>query len=220
MQEATIDELGERALRATEGPSLNVAAIENGAIAYLRAFGDDRLEPRRAATTQSVYNIASVTKQFTAAGVLLLEREKKLSLDDAVGRYFPHLTRAQDVTLRHLLTHTSGYYDYYPLGFPDPEKMRDATPQRIVEKYATGPLQCEPGAACSYSNTGFHIAGLVVERVADRPFGAFLEERVLRPSGMKASFFNDPQRVTERHAIGYTRFALGPGRRAEHERAG
>lgn len=220
MQETVVDDLGTRALAATGGPSINLALVRDGAISYRAAFGNDREEPSRAATQNTVYNIASVTKQFTAAAVLLLARDGKLSLEDRVARYFPELTRAGDVTLEHLLTHTSGYFDYYPLGFPDPEKLIDTVPAEIVARYAGGPLQFEPGSACSYSNTGFHIAGRIVELVSGVPFGEFLDTRVLRPSGMNASFFNDPQRVAPQHAFGYTRFALGPLRRAEHERAG
>jgi CubicO group peptidase (beta-lactamase class C family) len=220
MNEAVIDDLGNRALAATGGPSLNVALVRDGTIAYRSAFGNDRVEPLRAATAKTVYNIASVTKQFTAASVLLLARAGKLSLADRVARYFPKLTRANDITLEHLLAHTSGYFDYYPLSYPDPEKLLDTTPDAIIERYAGGPLQFEPGSACSYSNTGFHIAGRIVEIVSGLPFGRFLEERILRPSGMNDSFFNDPQRVTQAHAFGYTRFSLGPLRRAEHERAG
>lgn len=219
MNETAIDDIAERALDATRGPSLNVALVRDGKIAYRRAFGNDRKEPNRAASKKTVYNIASVTKQFTAASVMLLARDGKLSLEDRVARYFPNLTRAADVTIEHLLTHTSGYFDYYPLGFPDPEKLADTTPDAIVARYAGGSLQFEPGSACSYSNTGFHIAGRIVELVSGTPFGEFLETRVLRPSGMDDSFFNDPQGVTPAHALGYTRFCLGPLRRAEHERA-
>lgn len=220
MNETVVDSLAQRALLVVGGPSLNVALVRDGAIAYRRAFGSDREDPLRAATEKSVYNIASVTKQFTAAAVLLLVREGKLSLEDRVSRYFPTLTRADDVTIEHLLAHTSGYFDYYPLGYPDPEKLIDAAPDAIIDRYARGPLQFEPGSACSYSNTGFHIAGRIVELVSGCAFGDFVEGRLLRPSGMSDSFFNDPQVVTTAHALGYTRFALGPMRRAEHERAG
>jgi D-alanyl-D-alanine carboxypeptidase len=206
------DEITLKALSATQGPSYSIAATIDGTPAYAKAFGE--------ATPESVYNIASVSKQFTAACVLLLARSGRLSLDDTVARWFPELTRADDVTIRHLLSHTSGYYDYYPLGFADEEKLHDVGPEEIVRRYATLPLQFEPGSAWSYSNTGYHVAGLIAERAAEMPFGAFLEQRVLEPAGLSASFFNDPPRKCASHVDGYTRYCLGPLRRSEGERAG
>jgi D-alanyl-D-alanine carboxypeptidase len=215
----SLEGLGRRALERTLGPSLAIAAIRDGELAYAQAFGEDRVH-LRSASVGSVYNIASVSKQFTATCVLLLMADGRLRLDDPVATYFPDLASASKVTLRHLLTHTSGYWDYYPLGYPDAEKLSDAEPDAIVHKYAKRPLQFEPGSAWSYSNTGYHILGRVVEMVSGMPFGEFLTARVLRPAGMTESFFNDPPRITGAHAAGYSRYALGPVRSVKGERAG
>lgn len=204
----------------TAGPALSIAAVKDGAVLYAHGFGMARLEERRAATSYTLYNIASLTKQFTATCVLLLAREQRFQLDEPVAKFFPKLPHADRVTLRHLLTHTSGYTDYYPLGYPDAEKLRDATPDEIVQRYASFPLQFEPGSTWSYSNTGYHILGRVIEAASGLPFADFLTDRVLRPVDMRSAFFNDPPRVTEAHASGYTRFCLGPLRPAPAERAG
>lgn len=208
----SINEIAGTALTRTAGPSIAVAAVRNGKLAYARAFGD--------ATTESIYNIASVTKQFVAACVLLLAREKKLSLADPVSKYLPHLTRADDITIRHLLSHTSGYPDYYPLGYADAEKLAPVAPREIVDRYATLDLQFKPGSAWSYSNTGYHIAGLIVEQVSGMPLAQTIAMRLLRPAAMQTAFFNDPPSTTNAHAPGYTRFALGPLRPAPGEQAG
>jgi D-alanyl-D-alanine carboxypeptidase len=215
----SLEHLGRRALERTLGPSIVIAAVRDGELAYAQAFGEDRIQ-FRSASVGSVYNIASVSKQFTATCMLLLEGEGRLRIDDPVAKYFPDLASASKVTLRHLLTHTSGYWDYYPLGYPDAEKLSDAEPDAIIHEYASRPLQFEPGSAWSYSNTGFHILGRVVEMVAGMPFGEFLTSRVLRPAGMKDSFFNDPPRIVGAHAAGYSRYALGPVRGVRGERAG
>jgi D-alanyl-D-alanine carboxypeptidase len=196
-----------------------MAAVRDGELAYSQAFGEDRIH-LRAASIGSVYNIASVSKHFTATCVLLLEDEGRLGIDDPVAKYFPDLASASKVTLRNLLTHTSGYWDYYPLGYPDAEKLSDAEPDAIIREYASRPLQFEPGSAWSYSNTGFHILGRVVEMASGMPFGEFLTSRVLQPAGMKDSFFNDPPRITGAHAAGYSRYALGRVRPVKGERAG
>jgi len=209
--ERKLDAIFERALQNTLAPSLSVAATRDGRIAYVKSFGS---------SPDSVYCIASVTKQFTSACVMRLVRAGVLSLDDRVDRWFPALTRAGDITIRDLLAHSSGYPDYYPLGFADEEKLHDTAPQTIVERYATRELQFEPKTAWSYSNTGYHIAGLIVERVTGRPFGEVLTEYVLRPSGMSASYFNDPPARKPQQVEGYTRFCLGPLRPADAERAG
>jgi CubicO group peptidase (beta-lactamase class C family) len=210
--EEQFDSIAQRALRNTGAPSLSIAAVAEGKVAYGRTFGN--------ASTDSVYSIASVTKQFTAACMLLLVRSKRLSLDDPVSNWFPDVTAAEEITIRHLLTHTSGLPDYYPLSFADEEKHHAKTPQSIIEKYARQALQFEPGTQWSYSNTGYHLAGLILERVTEESFGAFLTRSVLAPSGMRSSFFNDPAIGSPQLLQGFTRYALGPQHEIAAERAG
>ncbi len=212
MNESEFDEIVASAVRNAAAPSVSVAATSGGTVRHVKTFGD--------AAQDSIYNIASVTKQFTAASVLLLVRAGVLRLEDTVGRFFPDLQRAADVTVKNLLSHTSGYRDYYPLGYADAEKFSAVPPYEIVRRYTALPLQFEPGTAWSYSNTGYHLAGLIVERASGTPFGRFLTENVLVPAGMHDSFFNEPPTVTSKHVRGFTRFALGPTRQSEGERAG
>jgi len=207
-----LDALAESAARDTLAPSLSVAVVEGGDIVYARAFG--------AANAGTVYNIASLTKQFTAACMLLLQREGRLSLDEPVSTWFPELTRAGDITIRHLLSHSSGYADYYPLGYADSEKAYPTPPEEIVRRYATRPLQFEPGTMWSYSNTGYHLAGLIIERVTGKRFQDVLAQTVLQPAGMASSYFDDPPRIQGSHARGYTRYCLGPQREASPEQEG
>ncbi|HLI97416.1 MAG TPA: serine hydrolase domain-containing protein [Candidatus Baltobacteraceae bacterium] len=210
--ERQFDRIAQRALQSAAAPSLSIAATYDGRVAYCKAFGD--------AAPHTVYGIASITKQFTAACILLLVRAGKLSLDDPVAKWFPRVTAADRIRVHHLLTHTSGLPDYYPLGFADEEKLHAIAPEAVVEKYGTQRLQFEPGSAWSYSNTGFHLLGLIVERVTGDRFGDFLTQAVLVPSGMTHSFFNDPPRDARAVVQGYTRYCLGPLREAPSERAG
>ena len=134
-----------------------------------------------------MFAIGSVTKQFACACILLLAEEGKLSVDDKVAKYYPGLTSAKDITLYDLMTHTSGYPDYYPLDFVDRRLVKPIAEDALLAKYAGARLDFEPGERWSYSNTGYVLLGRVVEKVSGKPFGRFLEERVLEPLGMTHS---------------------------------
>ena len=109
-----IDKLATETLTRTGVPSASIAVVKDGQVVYVKAYGDAKLEPKTPATAQMRYSIGSISKQFTAASILLLQEQGKLSLDDKVGKYIPDLTRANEVTIRQLLSHTSGYQDYWP----------------------------------------------------------------------------------------------------------
>jgi CubicO group peptidase (beta-lactamase class C family) len=132
------------------------------------------LEPPKAATPEMRYSIGSVSKQFTAAAILLLQEQGKLSLNDAVGKYVPGLTRGDEVTIRQILSHTSGYQDYWPEDYLMTTMMKPATAQLIIDTWAKKPLEFEPGTKWQYSNTNYVIAGLIVEKVSGQKLMDFL----------------------------------------------
>src|SRR6185437_1406162 len=133
------------------------------------------------ATPGMHYAVGSISKQFTATCILLLQERGKLKLDDPVAKWFPELTRANDVTIRMLLTHTSGYSDYAPQDYIIPEWTRPTHPIDLVHQWAEKPLDFEPGTKWQYSNTNYVIAGLIVEKVSGESFDRFLSENVLQP---------------------------------------
>ena len=148
-----IDAIVARVLPGSVTPSVSIAIVKDGKLAYAHAYGNAQLAPEVAATPTMRYKIASNSKQITAAAILLLAEEHKLSLDDKVARFFPKLTRAGDVSLRQLLSHTSGYQDYYAIDYLPPSMRRDTTAQAILFTYAMKPLDFEPGTQWQYSNT-------------------------------------------------------------------
>src|SRR5436190_19820995 len=111
---AGVDRIAREVLAKTGVPSASLAIVKDGRIAYVEAYGDARLDPRTPARPGMRYSIGSISKQFTAAAILMLAEERKLSLDDPVSRFAPDLTRAKEVTIRQLLSHTSGYPEYCP----------------------------------------------------------------------------------------------------------
>src|SRR5438132_160125 len=176
-----IDKVATDALTRTGVPSASIAVVKDGQVVYVKAYGDALLEPKTPATTEMRYSIGSISKQFTAAAILLLQEQGKLSLDDKVGKFIPNLTRANEVTIRQLLSHTSGYQDYWPQDYVMPMMLQPVTAQKIMDTWAKIPLDFEPGARWQYSNTNYVIAGVIVEKAARMPLLQFLSEKVFTP---------------------------------------
>jgi D-alanyl-D-alanine carboxypeptidase len=141
-----IDKLTVETLAKSGVPSASIAVVKDGQLVYLKAYGEARLEPKTAATSEMRYSIGSISKQFTAAAVLLLQEQGKLSLDDKVSKFIPDLTRANEVTIRELLSHTSGYQDYWPQDYVMPMMLQPVTAQKIMDQWARKPLDFEPGS--------------------------------------------------------------------------
>jgi D-alanyl-D-alanine carboxypeptidase len=213
-----LDEKIAAALAASGAPSVSVAVVENSEIVYAKAFGKANIAEDRPADASTRYAIGSVSKQFTSAALLLLAERGKISLDDKVGKYLPDLTRAREVTIRELLSHTSGYEDYAPQDYMIPEWTRAITPREILDQWAKKPLNFDPGTRWQYSNTNYVIAGQIFEKVSGQPLVAFLRERIFHPLGMST-----PGEITDHEpsdASAYTRFALGPPRLVAREGPG
>ena len=215
-----IDGAVQEELMKTGVPSASVAVVQNGAIAYLHAFGAARLEPKAPALPEMRYSIGSISKQFTAAAVLLLQEQGKLSLDDKVSKFIPDITRANEVTIRQLLSHTSGYQDYWPQDYVPPFMLTDITAQKILDLWARKPLDFDPGTKWQYSNTNYVIAGLIIEKASGEPLLKFLQEHIFTPLGMNTVANIDQEKLGDTDATGYLRFALGPLRAAPKEGKG
>jgi D-alanyl-D-alanine carboxypeptidase len=211
---ARVDSIAKAVLSSTGVPSATVAVVIHGQLAYAQAYGVAKLEPHVAATPDMRYGIGSISKQFTAACVLLLQQEGKLSLDDPVAKYLPGLTRGSDVTIRQLLSHTSGYQDFWPQDYVPPAMEKAITPQGILDHWAKQPLDFEPGTRWQYSNTNFEIAALIVEKVSGKPFYQFVRTRILDPLGITSAVDFDSKGPSAVEPVGYMRYGLGPLRPA------
>jgi D-alanyl-D-alanine carboxypeptidase len=209
-----VDSIATAVLASTGVPSATVAVVTHGRVAYAHAYGDAKLDPHVAATPDMRYGIGSISKQFTAACVLLLQQEGKLKLDDPVSKYVPGLTRGSDVTIRQLLSHTSGYQDFWPQDYVPPAMEKAITPQAILDHWAKQPLDFEPGTRWQYSNTNFEIAALVVEKASGKPFFQFVRARILDPLGITTAIDFDALGPTSVQPVGYMRYGLGPLRPA------
>ena len=208
-ESARIDHIVDEALSSTGVPSASIAVVRGGRIVLARAYG--RQSPSMAtATPDALYQIASISKQFTAAAILILRDQGRLSLDDHVSRYVPGITGGDRITIRQLLSHTAGLQDYWPQDYSFAAMEHEVTPQQIVDRWAHRPLDFEPGTQWQYSNTGYVVAGMIVERVSGQPLLAFLQSHVFAPLGMHP--IDQDLAIGPGFPTGYRRNALGPVR--------
>ena len=217
--ELKIADIANKVLHDTAVPSASIGIVQNGRIVYTGAFGLASLKPEVAAEPKIAYPIGSISKQFTATAMLLLQEEGKLSLSDPVSRFFPELTRSSDVKLINLLTHTSGYQDYAPQDYTIPAWKLPGDPLKVVREFAGKPLDFEPGTQWQYSNTNFVLAALIVQKASRMPFADFLRQRVLVPARLEGvlNLNTDQARLK---VTGYMRNALAPIRPAAMEAPG
>ena len=146
-----VDRIAAQVLEATGVPSASIAVVQHGKLVYTHAYGSARVatatSPAVPATPEMRYSIGSISKQFTATAILLFQEQGKLSLDDPVGKYIPGLTRGNDVTIREILSHTSGYQDYWPEDYVMTTMKGPETAQQIIDVWGKKPLDFEPGNA-------------------------------------------------------------------------
>ena len=188
-------------------PGCMLGVVSDGALVYTRGYGRANLEHDVAFTPQTVFDIGSTSKQFLATAILLLEQDGKLSLDDDIRKYLPEVPDyGQPITIRHLLTHTSGLRDYITLLTLAGWQMEDVTsPAQALDLVSRQKgLDFQPGAEFAYSNTGFFLPSLIVERVSGTGLAAFAAERIFRPAGMHATrYMDDHAAVVPGRATGY-----------------
>jgi CubicO group peptidase (beta-lactamase class C family) len=198
-------------------PGCAAAVSLNGDVVFEKAFGLADLEHNVPNTPQTIFESGSVAKQFTAAALVLLQQDGKLSIDDPVRKYIPELPDyGAPLTIRHLLNHTSGLRDWGSVmgltgaGRGDRVITQDLAFDVITHQRA---LDFTPGSEYSYSNSGYNLAAIIVERVSKQKFPAFVEERLFKPLGMKnSSWRDDYQRIVPGRAQAYARSNNGPWR--------
>lgn len=204
-----VDTIVRTTLAKSGVPSASVAIVRGGKIVFAKAYGKQS-ETMRVPRDDAPYQIASVSKQFTAAALQLLEDEGKIDLDDTVAKHLEGISGGETITLRQLLSHTSGLQDYWPQDYSFKAMATPVSPQGIVDRWAKKPLDFAPGTQWQYSNTGYVVAGMIVEKVAGEPLLGYLQRKIFKPLGIIAT---DQDLATGKaYPQGYGRAALGPMR--------
>ncbi|MCV9926125.1 beta-lactamase family protein [Flavobacterium sp. LS1R49] len=189
-------------------PGVAVAVVKDGTIVYKKGFGSSNLEYNIPITPTSIFSIASVSKQFTAFSILLLEKEGKLSLDDDVRKYIPELTDfGYKITIRNLANHTSGIRDQGDLICLSGTRLDDVITNEQVFKLITNQKELNfiPGSQYEYCNSGFVLLAKIVERVSGKKFSDFTAERIFKPLKMNNSFFlDDYEKIIKNRVYSYS----------------
>jgi len=186
-------------------PGLSLAIVRDGKVELARGYGMADLELSVPARPGTVYEIGSITKQFTAAAVMQLVEEGRIALDGKITKLVPGLPGAWDgVTVRHLLTHTSGIKSTTSIPGFQKNLRKDYPQEEVIKLVADYPLQFKPGERWEYSNTGYFVLGMLLEKVGGKAYGELLRERIFAPLGMSSTRANDLSAVIPNRAAGYT----------------
>lgn len=208
---AAIDAAAEKTMRQGS-PGVIVEVARNGELLFSGVYGYANLEQRTPVTRETVFKLASITKEFTAAAVLTLVEDGKLKLDDTLSKYVPELPAAADVRVYDLLVQTSGIPDYA-------EDAKGALTKSVAKKpdemlalivKLTPKLQFMPGSKWAYSNSNYILLGLIAERVTGQRLADIYRERLFEPAGLTATALDDPEDVVPYRAGGYRRDITTP----------
>ena len=202
---ARIDAIVQRHMKLPGAVGLSVAVARGDEVVYSRAYGSANLEFPAPADGETVFRIASVTKQFTAAAILKLAERDKLALDDPLARFLPDFpTHGQEITLRHLLTHTSGIPNVTNLGKKWSDvAARELEHEEMLALWKDLPLEFVPGERWNYSNSGYYLLGMVIEKVSGQSYGDFLRAEFFEPLGMTRTRLDSNAELIPNRAQGY-----------------
>lgn len=205
-----VDDYLQGQMRKLHIPGLSIAIVRDGRVIKARGYGFADLELSAPATKASVYEIGSMSKQFTAAAVMMLAEQGRLSLEDPVTKYFPQAPAAwSSITVQHLLSHTSGIQNHVAVpGYLARFRTNlffETSPSRdeLLQMFFELPLEFPPGETWAYDNTGYHLLGSIIEKAGGKDFWQFIDERIFKPLGMTSTASTDPQSLVPGRASGY-----------------
>lgn len=195
-----IDRIVKQQMAENKIPGVSLAILRNGKMLLLKSYGLANVEHQVPVKPETIFQSGSMGKQFTAAAVMILIQENKLSLDDKLSKYFPDAPPAwKDITVWHLLTHTSGLGDYPA----EIDLRRDYTEDEYFASFKKAPLDFEPGSSWNYSNIGYATLGFLIRKVTGKYYGDFLQERIFKPLDMTTARIISEADIVPNRAAGY-----------------
>ncbi|MGE3477203.1 MAG: serine hydrolase domain-containing protein [Rhodospirillaceae bacterium] len=213
---ARVDAVAAAWVKAGKTPGMVVGIASDGKMLHAKAFGFADIEHNVPMAVDSILRVGSLTKQFTSAALMQLVEQGKVKLDDPIAKFYPDFPRATEVTIRHLLAHTSGIFNYTSQDMPDAPKWRQAyTADEMIKRIAANdpPYDFAPGTAWRYSNSGYFIAGAIVEKASGERLRDYLQKNVIGKAGLSAdtALDDDEREVLPRRAEGYDAVPGKPG---------
>ena len=195
-----IDRIVNQHMIANTIPGVSLAVLRKGKVILLKSYGLANVEHRVPVIPLTVFQSGSMGKQFTAAAVMILAQENKLSLEDKISKYFPDVPDTwKDITIRHLLTHTSGLGDYPS----EIDLKRDYTEDELFSSFKKAPLDFQPGSSWNYSNVGYVMLGILIGKITGKFYGDFIKERIFQPLQMTTARVISEADIVPNRAAGY-----------------
>lgn len=207
--ESRIDSLILTVFSDKNGPGGVFMVAQNGKAIYQKAFGKANLELGVDLTHQNVFQLGSMTKQFTAVAVLMLEEQGKLNVTDPVSKYVPDYPSGDKITIHHLLTHTSGIRDFTRMKSLQGIAQKEMSPKMMVDFFKNEPPDFAPGEKFDYNNSGYVLLGYIIELVSGERYEDFIKKHIFEKVGMDQSYYASDRQVISRRAYGYQKKELG-----------
>lgn len=207
---ARVDAVIRQHMKDQKIPGASIAVVRSGKVIKAKGYGFANVEVGAPAKVETIFPAGSITKQFTASAIMLLAEEGRIGLDDSIAKYFPEAPMAwKAITVRHLLTHTSGIPDIfgnteqslYSKGVVD--FHREYTEDELAQAYFAQPLDFQPGTKWNYSNPGYQMLGFLIHRVTGKYYGDFFRERFFAPLGMATTEIFSYANIVPNRASGY-----------------
>jgi D-alanyl-D-alanine carboxypeptidase len=198
-----VDKFVRAVMQERQVPGAAIAIVKNGKIVKKQGYGLANVELDVPVTTETVFEIGSVTKQMTAAAVMLLVEDGKVNLDEKISAYLPNTPDAwKNVSVRNLLTHTSGIKSYTAIGAGF-ELTKHLKRDEFIKALSSYPLDFETSSRYSYSNSGYNLLGFIIEAASEKSYWDFMRERIFQKLGMTHTFDRDPKYIVKNRATGY-----------------
>jgi len=201
--QASIDSLVQKAFPDKEGPGAVFLVAKQGKPVYQRATGKANLELNTDLTPSNIFQIGSMTKQFTAIAILMLEEQGKLKVADPVTKYIPGYPGGDSISLHHLLTHTSGIKDFTKMKEIRDIAQKEMTPKMMVDFFKNEPADYKPGEKFEYNNSGYVLLGYIIELVSGETYENFIEQYIFKKAGMTSSCYASDRQLIRNRADGY-----------------
>lgn len=184
-------------------PGAAVLIAKGDKVLYRKAFGMANLELNVKMKPESVFQLASITKQFTSVAIMMLVEQAKLSLQDPLSKFITDFPRGNEITVHHLLNHTSGIKSYTNLPEFRNKTRMDMTPEEIIQFFKNLPLEFNPNEKYEYSNSGYLLLGYIIEQISGMTYGEFIQKNIFDKLGMKRSYYADSYKIIPDRASGY-----------------
>lgn len=207
--ETKIDALITKEFKDKDGPGGAFLVAKNGKPIYQKAFGKANLELDILLTPEYVFQLGSITKQFTAIAILMLEEQGKLKTSDPISKYIPDYPSGEKITIHHLLTHTSGIKDFTKMKTLQEIAQKEMTPKMMVDFFKNEPAVSAPGEKFEYNNSGYVLLGYIIELTSGETYENFIEKRIFEKAGMNRSFYASDRQVIQKRAYGYQKKESG-----------